>query len=281
MMSKFFEAHEQAERERAFRQQVGPHPDGVDEHLVSLLTPASLEAEQYRVLRYIVEQMHQDAGLHVVAVTSPGVGDGKTTTTINLAGALAQAPEAQVLLVDTDLRKPSVEGHLGMGDSESRGLVDAILDPGLALEDVVQRCPPFNLSVLPAGRYPAATYEVLKSPRLGKLLEDARQRYDYIVLDTPPLILVPDCRVIAKWVDGFLMVMAAHKTPRKLLEEALNVMDPTKIVGLVFNGDDRPLSGYYGYYYRYGQSPGGHRAGWWSQVVKKVGGSLWRRRSSR
>src|SRR5262249_36242996 len=108
---------------------------------------------------------------------------------------------------------------------------------------------------------------VLKLPRVGELLAAARQAYDFIVLDTPPLVAIPDCRVIEKWVDGFLVVVAAHKTPRKLLEEALNVTEPAKVIGLVFNGDDRPLSGYsYGYGYGYGnghsQSTNGNKAGW-------------------
>jgi Mrp family chromosome partitioning ATPase len=121
-------------------------------------------------------------------------------------------------------------------------LVDAILDPTLSLPAVVHTRPHLNLSVLTAGQLPAAPYEVLKSPRLGELLAEARRRFDYIVLDTPPLVSVPDCRVIGKWVDGFLIVVTAHRTSRKLLEEALKVTEPAKIVGLVFNGDDRHLS---------------------------------------
>ena len=253
----------------------------VKQSLVSLLRPTSFEAEQYRTLRYIVEQLHKDANLQVVAVSSPGAGDGKTTTAINLAGALAQAPDARVLLVDADLRQPSVSKYLGIDDSRGLGLVDAILKPGLQLDDIAWCLPPFNLSALPVGQPPAAPYEVLKSPRLAKLLEEARQRYDYVVVDTPPLVPVPDCRVMAKWVDGFLLVVAAHKTPRKLVEEALNVMDPTKTLGLIFNNDDRPLSGYYGYYYTSGQTPGADRTGWWARVIKRVGGSCWRAGSSR
>jgi Mrp family chromosome partitioning ATPase len=85
----------------------------------------------------------------------------------------------------------------------------------------------------------------VKSLRLGDLLEAARGRYDYVVLDTPPLVPVPDCRLIGKWIDGFLVVVAAHKTPRKLVEEGLNVLDSAKVLGLVFNEDNHPLSGYY------------------------------------
>src|SRR5206468_2700492 len=82
-----------------------------------------------------------------------------------------------------------------------------------------------------AGQPPAAPYEVLESPRFGELISEARQKYDYVLLDTPPIVSVPDCRVIGKWVDGFLIVVAAHQTRRKLLEEALNLMEPAKVIG--------------------------------------------------
>lgn len=255
----------------------------MNSHLVCLLSPTSFEAEQYRTLRHLVELMHKDTGLQVLAVTSPAAGDGKTTTAINLAGALAQSPEARVLLVCVDLRRPSVPQHLGIGSARTLGLVDAILNPAVTLMAVVQRLDRVNLSVLPSGPCPADPYEILKSPRLGELLAEARQRYDYIVLDTPPLILVPDCRIIEKWADSFLIVVAAHKTPRKLLGEALNLMDPVKVIGLVFNNDDRPLAGYYynDYSSYYGQTRNSHKAGLWDRMVKTVGDSLRRSRSSR
>lgn len=221
---------------------------GVEEHLASLLAPGSFEAEQYRALRHGVEEMRNTRVMAVVAVSSPGVGEGKTTTAINLAGALAQAPQARVLLMDADLRCSAVGARLGLSDAGGPGLVDAILDPGLTLDDVVRWHPRFNLSVLPPGRCSAPPYEVLNSPRLGTLLEEARRQYDYVVLDTPPLLPVADSRLIARWVDGFLVVVAAHQTPRELLEEALNLMDSAKLVGLVFNGDDRPPSRYYARY---------------------------------
>jgi capsular exopolysaccharide synthesis family protein len=218
--------------------------DGLEEHLVSLLYPASVLAEPYRMVRHRIEHLHRTAQLSIVAVSSAMVAEGKTTTAINLAGALAQGADTRVLLVDADLRNPSITRHLALGDVSGRGLVDVILDPTLGLDDVVSPRPPFNLDVLPAGTLRPAPYEVLKSPRLGDLLEEARRRYDYVVLDTAPLIAVPDSRLIGKWVDGFLLVVAAHKTPRKLVAETLDLMEPIKLVALLFNGDDRPLSGY-------------------------------------
>jgi Mrp family chromosome partitioning ATPase len=144
--------------------------------------------------------------------------------------------------MDCDLRRPSVTSELALDDREKPGLVDAILNERLNLDDVVQVLEPLNLSVLPAGKRPAAPYEVLQSPRLEHLLALARSRYDYIIVDTPPLVSVPDGRVIGKWVDGFLIVVAAHRTSRKLVEEAMQVPDPSKILGLVFNGDDHHFS---------------------------------------
>lgn len=223
-----------------------------DPHLVSLASPASFEAEQYRTLRARLEARQEGKALQVVAVTSSAVGDGKTTTAINLAGALAQSPDARVLLVDADLRRPSVDSQLGWGGRSEPGLADAILDADRTLQSTVRRRPPLKLSVVTAGRRPPAPYEALKSARLGTLFEEMRRDFDYVVVDTPPLIPVPDCRLIARWVDGLLMVVAAHRTPRKLVEEGLNLLEPSRVIGLIFNGDDRPFSGYYGHYYSYG-----------------------------
>ena len=221
---------------------------GVDERLVSLVTPASFEAEQYRGLRHFVEQFHATGDLQVVAVSSPGPGDGKTTTAINLAGALAQAPEARVLLIDADLRRPALGQFLGLGDTRGADLVGMIKDPSLTFNRIVQQPLPFNLSVICAGQAPSSPYEVLKSPRLGELIEEARRRYDYVIVDTPPLTPFHDCRVIARWVDSFLLVVAAHRTPRWLVEEALTTLDQTKIRGIVFNQDDRRVSSRYSPY---------------------------------
>ena len=280
-MSKFFKALEQAERERAVRRQTatsepanGQGPavaepiayqaprvsrglakgvsNGFEEPLVSLLAPTSFEAEQYRVLRHVVETLRKDANLQVVAVSSPGVGDGKTTTSINLAGSLAQAADARVLLVDLDIRRPAVARQLGLAGSK-RSLVDALL---------VEHLAQVNLSVVPAGGPARAPYELLQSPRLDALVDEARQRYDYVVLDTPPITPVPDCRLIAKCVDGFLVVVAANRTPRGGLAESLAMMDPAKVVGLVFNGDTARRRGYYDVYAGAPQRAGWRRA-WW------------------
>jgi capsular exopolysaccharide synthesis family protein len=184
-------------------------------------------------------------------VTSPSPGDGKTVTTLNLAGALAQADGARVLVIDGDLRKPSVAPYLGLVDAR-RGLVDALRDPSYGLNDLARRMAGFNLWVVPAGRPEASPYELLSSPRLDAMVAQARRDFDCVLIDTPPVVLMPDCRLIERSVDGVLLVVAANKTPRTLVSEAVNALNPEKLFGFVFNADDRPSARYYGYYGTYG-----------------------------
>jgi receptor protein-tyrosine kinase len=232
-----------------------------------MLGSDSFEADQYRVLCHFVEQARVDRKQSVLAVTSAAVGDGKTTTAINLAAMLAQSPGLRVLLVDTDLRRPLVAANLGLEDP-GPGLVGALLDRRQDLASVV-RTTPCRLDVLPAGQAPGNPYHVLDSPAVGQLLEVARARYDCVILDTPPLLVVPDCRLMSQWVDGFLVVVAAHRTPQRLLAETLSALDPDKTIGIVFNRDDRLLTGSYKRYYaayRRGRSTRAVGAGFWSRL---------------
>jgi capsular exopolysaccharide synthesis family protein len=303
-MSKFLKALEQAERDRALRPHQGetayaePHvadrfwaplpepetpvvsaevpweghepdrPAEVDHRLVSLLDPNAFEAEQYRALRHAVEAAHRRTGLSVLAISSPGLSDGKTTTAINLAGALAQAPDVRVLLIDADLRHPSIAERIGLLGPVGPALADLVLDPGLSLDDVARPRPPFNLAVIPAGSASRNSYELFKAPRLGEVLTEARSRFDYVILDTPPLVNVLDSRVLGRWVDGYLIVVACHRTPRKFLAQALDLLEPEKIVGLVFNGEDRLESGSRHYQYGYAPAPRTRKTGGLTRVLR-------------
>ena len=223
-------------------------PGGIAEQLVSLVAPGSVAADQYRALRHTIEHLRKDSGVQAIAVTSPSPGDGKTVTTLNLAGALAQAQGARVLVVDADLRKPSVAAYLALDGLRSPGLADALRDSRFELHQLVRHLKGFNLWVVPAGPPEMTPYELLSSPRFDELMREARRDFDCVLVDTPPSLLMPDCRLIERWVDGVVLVVAAHKTPRKLVGEALNVLDPAKMLGVIFNADDQPTSSYYGYY---------------------------------
>ena len=221
----------------------------LDTHLVSLTAPASFAAEQYQGLRLTVERLARSRDMKVIAISSPAAGDGKTVTAINLAGALSRGGDERVLLIDADLRRPSVARQLAMTDARM-GLADALTDASTQIADVVHPIAGFNLDVIPAGTLRSGISQILRSPRLDAFIQEARQRYAYIVLDTPPLLPVFDSALLAKSVDGVLMVVSANQTPRKLLGEALNMLEPSKVLGIVFNRDERPLFGYYNAYYR-------------------------------
>lgn len=241
------------------------------EELVSFVAPASLEADQYRTLRHSVERLRRDSGFQVFAITSAGAGDGKTVTTLNLAGSLAQSPETRVLLVDGDLHRRAVAEYLGLARLRAPGLAEAILNQEYGLAQAVRRLDSLNVSVLPAGDAQTRPYELLASPRIEGLLGEARRLYDYVLIDTPPVVPLADCRLLGRWVDGFIVVVAAHKTPRKLLAEALSLLEPAKVLGVVFNGDDQPLSPYYGYYghqHRPSRASAGP-SGWWRRALKQ------------
>lgn len=254
----------------------------IDPHVVSLTAPDSYEAEQYRKLRYVLEERHTQGDGLLVGIGSPAPGDGKSLTALNLAGSLAQDMGARILLIDADLRRHStaIRQNLALGNVAVPGLVDAIVTPELNLQKVTRRIAPLNLSFVLTGSRTSAPYEVLSSPKLGELLDEARRNYDYVIVDAPPAVPVSDCRVIARWIDGFLMIVGAHQTPRAMLAEALNILGPDKVFGLVYNGGEELLSKYYGYGYQgYGRPAremSNERDSWLQENESMFG---WKRRS--
>jgi capsular exopolysaccharide synthesis family protein len=226
---------------KGFAWQMEPDTDGepgqVDDHLVSVLEPTSLAAEQYRAVRLAIETFRHERGTRTVAITSPGRGDGRTITAINLAGALAQAPDARVVLVEADLRHPAVARALGM--PAGRGLSSYLLDSSMAPDAVITRPANVAFAVVTAGAASSMPYELLKSPRLASLLAALRERFDYVVLDTPPALPYPDVGILRDIVDGFVVVVRANRTPREMLRDCTNVIGRQRGLGLIFNDDER------------------------------------------
>jgi capsular exopolysaccharide synthesis family protein len=216
--------------------------------VVSITHPDSFEAEQYRRLRHQIELAGNERQLRVIAVTSPDVGDGKTLTAVNLAAALSRGENGRVLIIDADLRRPSVAKLLGLS-LDGEGLVAALQAPGRPLADFVRPVVDTSLSAIFPAQPCAETYELLSSHRFAEIVAAARAHYDYVVVDTPPVIPVADSGLLRSVVDGYIVVVCAHVTPRTLLGEALNLLDPASVIGLVFNRDDRPLFGYYRSHY--------------------------------
>ncbi len=219
-----------------------PAKRSLNSRLVNLLRPNSADAQRYERLRLAVEKIpHQDGGV-VVAIASPSTGEGKTLTAINLAGALAQNPNSKVVLIELDLRSTqgTLKDYLGARKWSPQGVVDNVLDNTadnpIEWEEIAHFVPEFNLTLIPSGRKTQSPYEVLNSPQLEELISQARLRYDYIILDTPPVTLYPDTQLISRWVDQFIVLVTAGMTTRRQLAECLDLMVPEKVLGLVFNG---------------------------------------------
>jgi len=225
---------------RGFAWQMEPaftvEPGDIDDHLVSLLAPTSFAAEQYRAVRLAIETLRHERGTRVVAVSSPGRGDGRTMTTLNLAGALAQAPDARVVLLEADLRHPTVARYLGLPGA--RGLSSYLLDPAMPVDEVLQRPTSIAFAVLPAGTASSMPYELLKAPRLAALIDELRQRYDYVLVDTPSALPFPDVGILRDLVDGFIVVVRANRTPREQLSDTMTILGRPRTLGLVFNDDE-------------------------------------------
>ncbi len=222
----------------------------MDKCLVSFSEPRSFEAEQYQRLRQQIERLSVTRELRVIAVTSAVVGDGKTLTALNLAGALAHKQGRKVLVIDADLRRPSVMPRLGL-EGPLEGLATAIRAPNGSMESYVRPVDGTTLAVLPGEVATSGTYELLTSPKLAELMQEARATYDYVIIDTPPVLPMPDSGLLRDLVDGYLVVVAARSTPRKLVGETLNVLEPASVIGLVYNRDDRPVFGFYRSHYRH------------------------------
>lgn len=193
---------------------------------------------------------------NLIMVTSSLAGEGKTHTAINLALSIAMERDKTVLLIDADVAKPEATHRLGV--NAQAGLTDVLLDQDVSLKDVLIRTDIPNLTLLPAGRHHAHATELLASEAMHALADELSTRYAdrVIIVDSPPLLLTNEARVLAGLMGQILVVIEESKTPQPVVQEALSTIESAEIVGLVLNkshhswGSD--LYGGYGYGYGYG-----------------------------
>jgi len=212
--------------------------------------PKSVSAEAYRTLRTNIQLSNLDHPPRFLVITSAGPLEGKSTTALNLAVALAQR-ESKVLLVDGDLRKSTIHKVLHLNNST--GLADSILNHG-SLEAAIKRLDSVaNLSVLTSGSAPSDPSELLGSSRMRSLVEQVKKEYDYVVFDTPPLMSVSDGAVLASQADGILIVISPGKLRREIALRTKELLDRigTPVLGCVLNGVEPSHSNYYYYYHYY------------------------------
>ena len=199
--------------------------------VAALMAATSTITEQFRVLRSRVERLGRERPLRCVGLVSAAAGEGKTTVSIGLAHALALVPERRVLLIEADIRRPALGRSLGF--EPLPGLLEYLRGEG---DDVgVRRLNGASLFVLPAGTDPSAESELLGSERMGVLLEAARQLFDYVVVDCPPLIPVADSVALQDRLDGLLLVVRSRQCPRETVVRAVSLLDPERLRGLIFN----------------------------------------------
>jgi capsular exopolysaccharide synthesis family protein len=212
--------------------------------LIALRDPRSPAAEAYRTLRTNIQFSSLDRPLKTLLATSTAPNEGKSTTIANLAVTMAQA-EQRVILVDCDLRRPSL--HTLFGVSNESGVTSALLDQADAPLPLIATEVP-GLSLLPSGPLPPRPADLLGSRRMEALIVRLRESADIVLFDTPPVIAVTDAAVLATRVDGAILVLQAGKTRRDRAREARNLLDKVKahVVGVVLN--DAKIEQGYGYY---------------------------------
>ncbi len=225
------------------------------DELVVLGRPISPEAERYRRLVSILES---GAGggerpPQVITVTSSLPGEGKTLTALNLSLAMAENTDRRVLLIDADLRKPSVSKHIS--PKAKLGLSD-LLDDGSGLDHCLLTFQQSRLVLLPAGAPSANPLGKLRSGEFSKIIHQVREKFGVVIIDTPPSVPFADASVINQQGDGILLVLRSRKTPKSAVNKLLEAFGEGEILGTVLN-DIRPtvVDRYYGDYYQYHYEP--------------------------
>jgi len=209
----------------------------------------SPHAEAYRVLRTNVLFGRKDERLNTITMVSGGAGEGKSTSILNTATIFAQNGH-RVLLVDTDLRRPSL--HKAFNVSNSIGLTSFLLGQR-TLEEVIQKTPVKSLDFLPSGRLPASAMGILNSPQMKQFVQDVKQRYDFVFFDAPPILGVSDASILVSMMDMTLLVVQYRKYPQPMTVRAKLTIDKVggNLLGVVLNNINLSSDSYYYYHSGY------------------------------
>jgi len=223
-----------------------------DKNLVSLFEPQSFEAEQFKHLRTNILFPVSGKLPRSIMVTSSVPGEGKSFVASNLAVSIAQNIDQHVLLMDCDIRKATVHSNFGFDDTVG---LSEYLSKKTSLSSLLLKTDLNKLTILPGGKPPQNPAELMSSNQMSKLIREVTSKYSdrYIIIDSPPPHLTSETSVIARQVDGILLVVKSGSTDRKLVQELLEMMGKDKVLGIVLNWFDMSSAKYYGYnkYSRY------------------------------
>ncbi len=214
--------------------------------LVLFTDPQSDGCEQYRTLRTQVFHAAEKQLTQVILATSAVAGEGKTSTVLNLAWAIAQSGEKRVLVIDGDFRRPSVSPYLGL-DFEL-GFGEVISEISEVLPAIV-RVADSTLYILSSSREEAQPAEMLSKERVGEAIQEMRKYFDFILIDAPPVVAFADARLLANHADAVMVIVRAGMAGHNTVERAIEALPGSRILGVVLNGVDQMSEvGYYGYY---------------------------------
>jgi protein-tyrosine kinase len=227
--------------------------------------------EQYRHLAAVMHHAQKASGVRSVMVTSALPAEGKTLTATNLALTLSESYQRRVLLIDADLRRPRMREMFALPPTE--GLTDSLATAREGKLPVHQITP--TLWVLTAGRVLPDPMGMLASPAMKQLLDDAKDSFDWVVVDTPPIAILPDANLLASMIDTTLLVVSAQKTPYPMVQRAAQAVGTNRIIGVVLNrAESSGLPSNYGYYgvksYKPGH-PSPERKRWFGWLRKRGG----------
>lgn len=227
------------------RKQKSETPKAVS--LITLVDKSSPVSERYRTIRTNIQfASSADHQIKTLVVTSSGPGEGKSTTSANLAVVFANSGQS-VLLVDADMRKPTVHKTFLL---ENRVGLSNVLSTDMSFNDAIQRSVVPNLYVMTSGPKAPNPSELLGSTRTDKLIQELRDDYDFIIFDMPPIVAVTDAQIMASKADGTMLVVRENVTRKDSLQKAreLLTMVNANVLGAVFNGStDESDQGYYYY----------------------------------
>jgi len=214
--------------------------------LITVRNPNSAGAEAFKTLRTNIQFSSIDKSAQVICVTSAGPAEGKSTIASNLAVVMAETGK-KTLLLDCDMRKPTL--HKVFTSSNILGLSD-LLAGKVFLEKAIQNTGVENLNILTSGTKPPNPSQLLASSKIKKLMSILRTMFDFIIIDTPPILLVTDSQLLAGFTDGYLLVLSSGHVDKEAAAKAQDLLEKVnaKILGAVLNKFETTKGGYYGYY---------------------------------
>lgn len=221
--------------------------ESVNPRVVSITHPRSAYCEEYRSLRTQILHKSKKRKLQAIVVVSVGPSEGKSITALNLSWLFAQTDGVRALIIDSDLRLPSLANYLGI--ESKKGLSDVLVGNASLTESIVQ-LEPAGLYVLPGGEARSDVAELISGPKFAEILDEARGLFDFVIIDAPPLGIFTDAAVLINLADGALLVVKANQTRYKDIDRILDTLPRERILGTVLNQSEDTLMDES--YYKYG-----------------------------